>query len=131
MDVARHLCEQLASARGAGCDFDTAWPNAVSRALACAPNKVEKSDWTVALQETRSAWEASYLRAPADRWATAVGVLADGDAREPVVDEPDRVVVEPTVACVACGMLIPEARRRRRARFCSRPCQRRRHRMAA
>jgi hypothetical protein len=58
----------LAEARRAGRPFPDAWPEAVTAALACAEQRVDRDEWRQALNGTRDAWQASYVNGTRDAW---------------------------------------------------------------
>jgi hypothetical protein len=98
----------LASSRAAGRAFDAAW--------AAARREVRDREWKAVLDETREAWEAAYIGAPAPSAIGALRAVAHDDERETVADARG--------ICEECGALIPMTRQRS-AVFCGDPCRKR------
>lgn len=95
------LAEQLAVARRRGESFEDAWPDALAAALAVAPVKSEREEWTGVLTGMVDRWRAAFERVPADRRERSLAILAS---------DPERVVPLPDRACERCGEEIPPDR---------------------
>ena len=110
----------LQAQRAAGVPFDEAWE------ISLRSENLD-DEWVGALCETRPAWERAYhgeQPTPSERALVATALLP-GEG-EPIEDADD-VVVAAAEACASCNAAIPEERRRHRARYCSKTCQRHRH----
>lgn len=108
----------LVAERDSGRPFGRAWPVALAVALRGAQTGDERDVWAGALEATRGAWEAAYGRQDAPVCERALAALGT---------DPERVVkLAPAGGriCDRCGDSIPPAKKDRRARYCSRVCQR-------
>lgn len=71
---AEQLVDLLAAARRAGVTFDAAWPPAVERAIAAAPD--DAAVWRHVLDATQDAWAAAYGRSSTPGAAAAAALAA-------------------------------------------------------
>src|ERR1039458_1816356 len=107
------LVSQLADARRQGASFETAFPPALERALAAAPNGQQRREWREVLGDMVLTWRSAWERRPAPGPEHALGGLLDDE----------RVVPIPERECERChGEIGPE--RRQTAIYCSDECRR-------
>jgi predicted nucleic acid-binding Zn ribbon protein len=107
------LVTQLADARRDGQrSFETAWPLALSTALAAAPNGQQRREWREVLSDMVLTWRSAWERRPAPaRELALVALAADPERTEPATGR----------ECEHCGLDIPPDRGSR-ALYCSNAC---------
>jgi hypothetical protein len=107
---------QLADARRRGVSFTDAWPDALRAALASAPNKCDRDQWSDVLNDVEmiATWRSAYTREPASAPEHAFVLLRDPE-RVPMPDRP----------CNHCGEEIPSDRGKYApALYCGDDCRR-------
>jgi hypothetical protein len=118
MGPARRLVNLHAEQRRQGVDFDIAWPECVTLAIAEAGR--DAGGWLEALEDTRHGWEAAYDRRTASRRERALSLVGDNTDRESLI------------GCERCGArLPPPGRAGPPFKFCSATCRRAAHRERA